>query len=181
MVTTKIKSAPKKTPKEIINHLVGQTTFGAGYKTFTGRKKGLQAYDSLKADIPADQIENLRLVQNKLKKIEGDPTPDQILKEMNDRGLDSIRLGDGDTRMLFRRDELEPFQGIDKTTLRNLDTYSEYIKNRNTLFQGIMLSLALKQTELDFVNDPEGSVDALAQSIMAAANLNPDEFVEALL
>ena len=203
-ITNAAKSGSKS---KILNMLVESNPARAGYKAYKGKDEALRAFEKLRNAAPdasigdfkrlkrdLDEVENYRdeflkearrsrtgltLQQRQqmavLRKIKGKPTPEKILNAMGDQ--DSIKFGD----LILDKDGLERMRNVDEGAFKNLETYTTYEKRRNTFLKGVAAAVALGQSDVNFMEDPDGSMEAVGNAIVSAFKLDPVNFVEALV
>ena len=85
----------------------------------------------------------------------------------------------GDT--IFFKTELEPFKNVSSNTFKNMRKFDNYRKDRNLFLKGLTATTVLSQSNLNFAEDPEGTMLAIGKAIVAGLQLDPVNFLTALV
>ena len=66
-------------------------------------------------------------------------------------------------------------------TFDNMKLFEAYRKDRNIFLRGMSAAIAVGQSDVNFMEDPEDSMVAVGKAIASAFQLDPVSFVQALV
>jgi len=139
----------------------------------------------LKKMMSAPEFKKAYGKDKKYRALMNEPTPQRILDVMVDSSGDATVNTLPLAGQRFTRERMEKFKDIDQFHFNRVDTYSNYVKNRNRFFTAVAAAGVLSQTEMptmdDYVTDPEDAFAKMGELMLATLQVNPVNFLQALV